>query len=79
MPDLGPNKKKIAQLFRMLGTSNVHERKTAWGTLVCEMQKAGVNWSDIGNVIENGGEDNGKYTQTEMCEVAQAARRRRSR
>jgi hypothetical protein len=75
MPDLGPNKKKIAQLFRMLGTSNVHERKTAWGTLVCEMQKAGVNWSDIGNVIENGGEcDEGKYTESELQEVHQAAR-----
>ena len=59
----------------MLGTSNVHERKTAWGTLVCEMQKAGVNWSDIGNVIENGGEcDEGKYTETELQEVHQAAR-----
>jgi hypothetical protein len=73
MPDLGPNKKRIAQFFRMLGTSG-GERRNAWDALVREMQKAGVNWTDIGDVIENGGEDNGKYTETEMCEAAQAAR-----
>ena len=38
------------------------------------MQNEGVNWTDIGDVIENGGDDDGKYTETEMCEVAQAAR-----
>ena len=74
MPDLGPNKKKIAQLFRMLGTSNDHERKNAWRALVCAMQNEGVTWTDIGDVIANGGDDDGKYTQSEMCEVAQAAR-----
>ena len=51
MPDLGPNKKRIAQLFRMLGSSG-GERRNAWHALVREMQKAGVNWTDIGDVIE---------------------------
>jgi hypothetical protein len=73
MPDLGPNKKRIAQLFRCLGSSG-GERKNAFIALEREMQKAGVNWTDIGDVIAGGGGDDGKYTQTEMSEVAQAAR-----
>jgi hypothetical protein len=73
MPDLGPNKKKIAQLFRMLGTSG-EERKAAWCALERVMLSEGVDWTDIGDVIAGGGDDDGKYTQTEMCEAAQAAR-----
>ena len=38
------------------------------------MQSEGVNWTDIGDVIAGGGDDDGKYTETEMQEVAQAAR-----
>ena len=74
MPDLGPNKKRIAQFFRMLGSNNDGERKAAWRALVRVMQNDGVDWTDIGDVIQNRGEDDGKYTETEMCEAAQAAR-----
>jgi hypothetical protein len=74
MPDLGPNKKRIAQLFRMLGSSG-GERRNAFAALERVMQSEGINWTDIGDVIANGGEpDNGKYTETEMQEFAQAAR-----
>ena len=38
------------------------------------MQNEGVDWTDIGDVIAGGGDDDGKYTETEMQEVAQAAR-----
>jgi hypothetical protein len=72
--DLGPNKKRIAQLFRMLGSSG-GERRNAFAALERIMQNDGVNWNDIGDVIAGGGEcDSGKYTESEMQEVAQAAR-----
>lgn len=74
MPDLGPNKKKIAQLCRMLGSSSDGERKAAWRALVRVMQSEGVDWTDIGDVIAGGGDDDGKFTETEMQEFAQAAR-----
>ena len=64
MPDLGPNKKKIAQLFRMLGSSG-GERRNAFAALERLMQSEGVNWNDIGDVIAGGGEDDGKYSETE--------------
>lgn len=38
------------------------------------MRSAGVGWSDIGNMIEDGAGDDGKYTESEMLEFAQAAR-----
>jgi hypothetical protein len=72
--DLGPNKKRIAQLVRMLG-SNGGERKNAWTVLERAMQSAGVSWSDIGNAIEHGGErDDGKFSEAEMQEFGQALR-----
>jgi hypothetical protein len=71
--DLGPNKKKIAQLFRMLGSSG-GERENAWRALVRVMQNERVSWTDIGDVIAGGEHDDGKYTEAEMQEVAQAAR-----
>jgi hypothetical protein len=74
MADLGPNKKRIAQLFRMLGASG-GERRNAFAALERTMQSEGVSWSDIGNAIEHGGEhDEGKYSESEMQEFAQAAR-----
>ena len=57
----------------MLGSSG-GERKNAFIALEREMQKAGVNWTDIGHVIAGDGNDAGKYTETEMQELAQAAR-----
>ena len=73
MPDLGPNKKRIAQLFHLPGSSG-GERKNAFIAGQREMQKAGVDWTDIGNVIAGDGNDAGNYTETEMQEFAQAAR-----
>jgi hypothetical protein len=72
--DLGPNKKRIAQLFRMLG-SNGGERRNAFAALERAMQSEGVTWTDIGDVIEHGSEcDEGKYTESELQEYGQALR-----
>jgi hypothetical protein len=66
--DLGPNKKRIAQLFRMLGSSG-GERRNAWSVLERVMRGEGISWTDIGDVIELG-----KYTENEMQEYSQFAR-----
>lgn len=74
MSDLGPIKKKIAQLFRMLGSSG-GERRNAFAALERTMQSEGITWNDIGDTIEHGGEpDAGTYTESEMQEYGQAAR-----
>src|SRR5262245_52243656 len=54
----------------MLGSSG-GERKNAWLALDRSMQSAGVSWTDIGDVIENG---EGKYSEDELVEYAQAVR-----
>jgi hypothetical protein len=70
--DLGPNKKRIAQLFRMLGSSG-GERRNAFAALERVMRSEGISWTDIGDVI--GLErDESKYTEAEMQEYGQAAR-----
>jgi hypothetical protein len=72
--DLGPNKKRIAQLLRMLGSSG-GERRNAFAALERVMHSEGISWSDVGNWIEHGGvQDDGKYTEAEMQEFAQVAR-----
>jgi hypothetical protein len=72
--DLGPNKKRIAQLFRMLGSSG-GERRNAFAALERIMQNEGVTWTDIGDSIEHSGErDESKYSESEMREFAQAVR-----
>jgi hypothetical protein len=59
----------------MLGSNNNSERRNAFAALERTMQSKGVNWSDIGAAIERDDErDDGKYTETEMLEFAQAAR-----
>jgi hypothetical protein len=68
--DLGANRKRVAQLFRMLGSSD-GERRAAFAALERTMRANNVTWSDIGNDIER---DDGKYTEAEMQEFAQAAR-----
>jgi hypothetical protein len=68
-------REKIAQLVRLLSTSVKGERANAWRALERSMENAGVSWSDVGNWIEHGGEhDDGKYSEAEMQEFAQAAR-----
>ena len=73
MPDLGPNKKRIAQLFRMLGSSG-GERRNAFAALERVMQSEGVSWTDVGDTIEHGGDDEGRYTERELQEYGQALR-----
>jgi hypothetical protein len=59
----------------MLGSSNNSERRNAFAALERTMQSKGVNWSDIGAAIERDAErDEGKYTEAELIEFAQAAR-----
>jgi hypothetical protein len=68
--DLGPNKKRIAQLLRMIGSSG-GERRNAFAALERVMRSEGISWSDIGNAIEL---DDGKYTESELQEYGQALR-----
>jgi hypothetical protein len=70
--DLGPNKKRIAQLLRLLSSSG-GERRNAFAALERFIQSHGISWSDIGNAIEC--DADGKYTQEEMQEFFTAARK----
>jgi hypothetical protein len=72
--DLSDNQRRIAQLFRMLGSTG-GERRNAFAALERAMQSEGISWSDIGNTIERGfaGGD-GKYSEAELCEYGQALR-----
>lgn len=70
--DLGPNKKRIAQLFRMLGSSG-GERRNAFAALERVMRSEEISWTDIGDAIEHGG-DEGKFTESELQEYGQALR-----
>ena len=72
MADPGPNKKRIAQLFRMLGSSG-GERRNAFAALERAMQSEGVSWTDIGDAIEHKRDDS-KYTEAELQEYGQAMR-----
>ena len=70
MADL-PNKRRIAQLLRMLGSQG-GERRNAFAALERTMQSDGFSWSDLGNFLDE--HDDGKYSETEMQEFGQAAR-----
>jgi hypothetical protein len=70
MVDLGPSRKRIAKLLRMLSSSG-GERRNAFTALDRTMQSANVSWTDIGDAVEH---DEGKYTESEMREFVQAAR-----
>jgi hypothetical protein len=73
MADVDPNWKKIAQLTRLLGSTG-GERRNAFTALERTMQSEGVTWSDYGNRLEHGDNAEGKYTEAEMQEFAQATR-----
>jgi hypothetical protein len=70
-PSPGKNRKRIAQLLRMMGT-NGGERRNTFAALERTLQSEGVTWTDIGDAGEHDG--NGKYSEVEMQEFAQAAR-----
>ena len=75
--DVAPKQKttprqRVAQLVRLFSTTERGERVSAWGRLVSTMNSENISWSDVGNWIEQG--DDGKFTEAEMVEFAQAAR-----
>jgi hypothetical protein len=70
--DPGPSTKRIAALLRMLGSED-GERRNAFTALERTMRSENIGWTDIGNAVE-GGSDDGKFTEAEMQEVAQAMR-----
>lgn len=78
--DVAPKQKttprqRVAQLVRLFNTTERGERVSAWHALVRTMGSENVSWSDVGNWIEHGsGCDDGKFTEAEMLEFAQAAR-----
>ena len=63
MADLGPNKKRIAQLVRILGSSG-GERRNAFAALERVMRSEEISWTDIGDAIEHGGSANSYRTST---------------
>ena len=50
------------------------ERRQRMRALERAMEGAGVNWTDLGNWIEQGAIDEGKYTESELQEFGQAMR-----
>jgi hypothetical protein len=64
-------RERIAQLVRQLGTPERGVRVNAWRFLESTMDGAGINWSDVGNWIEQGGDD-GAYTEDELQQFGQA-------
>jgi hypothetical protein len=72
VPDLDPNRKRIAKLLRMLGSTG-NERRNAFVALEHTMRSEGVNWTDIGNAYELSA--GGKYTEEEMQEIFTAGRK----
>ena len=73
MADVDP-KKRIAQFLRKLGPGSTHnERQTAFKKLEELMHSEGISWTDIGDAVEHHSDD-GKYSEAEMKEFAQAAR-----
>jgi hypothetical protein len=69
--DLGPNKKRIAQLFRMLSSSG-GERRNAFAALERAMRSEGITWTDIGDAIEGG---DSEYTEEELLQYGEAIRK----
>ena len=57
----------------MLGSSG-GERRNAFAALERIMQSEGVSWTDVGDMIEHGGDDEGRYTESELQEYGQALR-----
>ena len=80
MADVAPKQKttprqRIAQLVRLLGSPLRGERVSAWNMLKGAMEDESYTWNDIGNDVEHGGADaDGKYTESELQEFAQACR-----
>jgi hypothetical protein len=65
------NKKRIAQLLRMIGSSG-GERRNAFAALERAMRDGRATWTDVGDAYERSAD--GEYSKAEMQEFAQAAR-----
>jgi hypothetical protein len=74
--DVAPKQKttlrgRVAQLVRQFGDPEHGGRANAWRMLQGTMNGAGINWSDVGNWIEDG---ESKYTEDELQQYGQAKR-----
>ena len=64
-------------LVRQLSAHERGVRVATWRAIELTMQSNGITWVDVGNWIEQGDaleRDDGKYTESEMQEFAQASR-----
>jgi hypothetical protein len=68
-------KKRIAALVRLLGTSEKGERANAWRALGRAMQGVGLTWTDLGNMVESGGENLGDLQAIYDAALEEAVRR----
>lgn len=68
----GSDNKRIAQLFRMLGSSG-GERRNAFALLEKTMQTEDITWTDIGDWVEQRG-GSGGYSEAELEELTRAVR-----
>ena len=73
-PKQKTSRERIAQFVRMLGAPTDGEWENAWCALVRELHRERMNFSDIGNWIEQGEHDNGQYSEAELVEFGQAER-----
>jgi hypothetical protein len=70
-------KGKIIMLVRQLSAHERGVRVATWCAIENTMQSHGITWVDVGNWIEQGDKfehNDGKYTEAEMQEFAQASR-----
>ncbi len=74
--DVAPKQKttlrgRVAQLVRQFGVPERGVRVNAWSLLKQTMAGAGINWSDVGNWVEEGGDD-GAYSEDDLQQFGQA-------
>jgi hypothetical protein len=67
-------RERIAQCVRSFGAAERGVRVNAWTAAERTLESERLNWSDVGNWIEAGEQDESKYTEAEMQEFAQCAR-----
>jgi len=65
-------KEMVAMIARQFSAHERGVRAAAWRGLESTMQSQGITWVDVGDWIERGAD--GKYTEDEMREFAQAVR-----
>jgi hypothetical protein len=74
VPDLTPDAiRKLAACVRSLSADNNNERRAAWTGLCSLLKTDGIDFRDLGNLVESAVDD--RYTKTEMLELSAAARK----